>query len=209
MQDAMGDVIDRIYGLADGGDWSGIASLLDEVSLDGMEPSLAYSYLAFTYPFSGIAVIGAARSRYADRLHVYLVGVIGRKRADELMHDYRNLPPAEPVAMKPAPVSRAPFVSEQYRGLLGKIASNPPSEDVIAASLVAEVRAIVARLDVMSDTDVWNEYKRLLDLVVRYALAAPAIQTLLDLEQHYVPPVGGYAQADGSINNAPWRREGT
>ena len=209
MQDAMGDVIDRIYGLADGGDWSGIASLLDEVSLDGMEPSLAYSYLAFTYPFSGIAVIGAARSRYADRLHVYLVGVIGRKRAVELMHDHRNMPAAEPAPKKVEFAIRQPFVSATWRDIMRSIASDPPSDGMMAASLVAEVRSIVARLDAMSDADVWNEYKRLLDQVVRYASAAPAIQTLLDLEPHYVPPVGGYAHADGSINDAPWRREGT
>jgi hypothetical protein len=24
---------------------------------------------------------------------------------------------------------------------------------------------------------------------------------------YYTPPVGGYAQADGTINDAPWRQE--
>lgn len=209
MHDAMGDVIDRIYGLADGGDWKGIASLLDEVSLDGMGSSLAYSYLAYTYPFSGIAVIGAARDRYAARLHVYLVGIIGSERADDLMRDRRNMPPAEPAPKKVEFAIRQPFVSATWRDILRSIASDPPSDGMMAASLVAEVRSIVARLDVMSDADVWNEYKRLLDLVARYASGATMIYRLFDLEPHYVPPVGGYAHADGSINDAPWRREGT
>jgi hypothetical protein len=206
MQDAMGEVLDRIYGFADGGDWNGIASMLDEVSINGMDGSLAYSYYAYTYPFSGIAAIGAARDRYAERLHTYLIDVIGRERADNLLRDRHNMPPVKP-AQKPDPIVRKPFVSETYRGVLREIAGNPPSDNMIDTSLVAEVRAIVPRLDAMSDADVWNEYKRLLDHVVRYASAAPAIQTLLDLEAYYTPPVGGYAQADGTINDAPWRQE--
>lgn len=207
MQDAIGNVLDRIYAFAESGDWNGIASLLEAMSFGGMESSLAYSYYAYTYPFSGIAVIGAARDRYADRLHTHLVGTIGRERADELMRDRRNMPPAKPVTKKATPVARNPFVSAPYRDVLLKIANDPPSDGMMSDALVAEVRAIVPRLDTMSDADVWNEYKRLLDHVVRYASGAPAIQTLFDLETYYTPPVGGYAQADGTINAAPWRQE--
>lgn len=206
MQDALGKVLDRIYGFADGGDWNGIASMLDEVSIDGMNGSLAYSYYAYTYPFSGIAAIGAARDRYAERLHTYLIDVIGRERADKLLRDRHNMPPVKP-AKKPDPIVRKPFVSETYRGVLRKIASDPPSDGMMSAALVAEVRSIAPRLDTMSDADVWNEYKRLLDHVVRYASGAPAIHTLFDLETYYIQPVGGYAQADGTINDAPWRHE--
>lgn len=106
-----------------------------------------------------------------------------------------------------APVARNPFVSSPYRDVLREIAKSPPSDRMMSASLVAEVRSIVPRLDAMSDADVWNEYKRLLDHVVRYASAAPAIHRLFDLEPYYTPPVGGYAQADGTINSAPWRQE--
>lgn len=203
----MSDALDRIYDLADKSDWTGLASLLGDVAFAGADVSLAYCYHAYTYPFSCIPVVAAARDRYADRLHPYLVGVVGRERADNILRDRRNLPPATPAAEPPAPIARKPFVSEPYRSVLREIAGNPPSDNMIDTSLVAEVRAIVPRLDAMSDADVWNEYKRLLDHVVRYASAAPAIHTLFDLEPYYTPPVGGYAQADGTINAAPWRQE--
>lgn len=56
-----------------------------------------------------------------------------------------------------------------------------------------------------SPTQVWNFYKEILDLSVRYALVSNFYLTLFNLESYYLPPEGGYNQKDGTILKAPWR----
>jgi hypothetical protein len=53
---------------------------------------------------------------------------------------------------------------------------------------------------------VWNVYKEILDLGVHTSGLNGQMMALLDLEPFYTPPSGAYAQADGSIRNAPWRQ---
>lgn len=94
--------------------------------------------------------------------------------------------------------------------ILQQISEDPPSDAVLDQSLVVKIRAFLKANPGNDETVLWNFLKELLDLIVHGGLAAPFFIRLFDLEATGMKaPPGGYAQADGSINNAPWRQPKT
>jgi hypothetical protein len=111
--------------------------------------------------------------------------------------------------------SKKPFTflqSELYLNLLAKIVANPPSDRMMDVSLLNLIkdRLLETTLD-SRETFVWNLYKEILDDIVRHASAAPAIYTLMNLEDHYDPPVDVhsvvFSQQTNNMHLAPWRKE--
>jgi len=95
--------------------------------------------------------------------------------------------------------------AKTYRGILEKIASEPPSDRQLSQELVGKVKTFVATGAVAPDV-VWNFYKEILDDCVRYGAASSFVLRLFDLEPFFVAPRGGYSGRDGSIDKAPWRQ---
>lgn len=89
--------------------------------------------------------------------------------------------------------------------LLEKMVTPPPSDDMLDGTIVRRIQDFLAS----KPTDVvvvWNFYKEMLDLIVHGSLGSGFIVRIFDLEAFLKAPVGAYAQADGSINQAPWRK---
>lgn len=99
---------------------------------------------------------------------------------------------------------KKPFDGNMYFTMLQKMVSPPPSDDLMDAQLVHMIKSFI-KDDLKTSVEIWNFYKHLLDLTVRYALGSGFIVKLLDLEPFYEPPNGGYNSADSSMDNAPWR----
>lgn len=76
--------------------------------------------------------------------------------------------------------------------------------DAIGKDMVKEFLADTTR---HNPKDAWNFCKHLLDMIVNGGLASAFEMRLLDLERVYLPPEGAYCQQDGSIHNAPWRKQ--
>mgnify|MGYP006348263993 FL=1 len=201
-------VVDRIYLHAETQSWDAMAALLDAVPAAGMAPNVAYVFHGFTHEFSSIPTVAAARDRFAERLRPWFLGQLGEERTARALRLHNAPPRAAPPPKPPEePIARKRFadVAEAYRGLLRKMIDPPPSDGVMAAPIVGMIREYVARLDAMADVDVWNAYKRLLDVVVHTGGGSAFVVRLLDLEAWCDAPEGGYAQADGSIAHAPRR----
>lgn len=98
--------------------------------------------------------------------------------------------------------------AEFYFGLLVKILEGNLSDRSIDAFVLKRVKEFVALND-KSPVQVWNFYKEMLDMMVHFALASSFFVVLFDLEPYNIKPSGAgvYAQEDGSIENAPWRKD--
>jgi len=97
------------------------------------------------------------------------------------------------------------FVPELWFSVLEDHLSHAP-DSMLATELRDKVRAFVAAGN-REAVAVWNFYKETLDLAVHSSGASGFVITLLDLERNIEPPHGALAQLDGTINNAPWRKE--
>ena len=101
---------------------------------------------------------------------------------------------------------KSEFNPDTYLGLLRVLLENPPSDRVVDPMVLRWTREFLSESD-YSAVAVWNFYKKTLDHIVHGSLGSSFIVTLFDLESSTKPPKGGYAQADGSINSAPWRQK--
>lgn len=106
---------------------------------------------------------------------------------------------------------RRPFdeeTAEFWFGMLVKILSGNFSDRSIDAVLLKRMKDFVALND-KSPVKVWNFYKEMLDMMVHFALSSSFFLVLFDLEPFNAKPSGAgvYAQEDGSIDSAPWRKE--
>ena len=98
--------------------------------------------------------------------------------------------------------------SELCLDLLTKITANPPSDRIMDIALINLIKTRLTNIPVVfREVFVWNLYKEILDNIVRYASAAPAIQTIMDLESFNEPPnyPGVYSIKAGNMHLAPWR----
>ena len=81
------------------------------------------------------------------------------------------------------------------------------SDDQISPQTVKLIQNFRKQTD-LTDADVWNFLKKLLDFIVHTSGANRFVITTIDVEPHYEPPQGKvYKQADGSISKAPWRED--
>lgn len=92
-----------------------------------------------------------------------------------------------------------------YLGVLQKIASDPPSSSTLDPFIVSKIQAYLDAPEVKTSVSVWNEYKYLLDLVVRYAAGSSFILKLLDLESFFTAPFGAFSEEAKNMHEAPWR----
>jgi hypothetical protein len=95
--------------------------------------------------------------------------------------------------------------AEIYHGLLKKIVGNPPPESILDGSVVKRIQTYVDSFEVKNPVSVWNFYKHMLDLVVRYSLGNGFILSLFDLERSYKAPEGSFSHEAGNMDKAPWR----
>lgn len=87
--------------------------------------------------------------------------------------------------------------------MLAALAKAPDSQ--IATALSKQMGDFIK--EEHTPVEVWNFYKEMLDMAVRYAGASTFVMWVINLEPFYNPPNGdAYLQSDGSINNAPWRQ---
>ncbi len=99
--------------------------------------------------------------------------------------------------------------SELFLDLLHKIVTNPPSDQMIDIQLINFIKEKLKNIPLIQrEIFTWNLYKEILDNIARYASAAPAIQTLMDLEPYYLPPESPdtFSIKSGNIHLAPWRQ---
>jgi hypothetical protein len=98
--------------------------------------------------------------------------------------------------------------SELSLDLLTKITANPPSDRMMDTALINLIKTRLTNVPItLREVFVWNLYKEILDNIVRYSSAAPAIQTLMDLESFNEPPDSpdAFSIKAGNMNQAPWR----
>lgn len=100
-------------------------------------------------------------------------------------------------------MNRKEFDSEFWVSILRKILHL--SDNEIDASIRNDINNVLADGDFRPHV-VWNTYKRILDMSVRYSATSSFVMSVIDLEPYYEPPHGGLNQADGSIQSAPWRQ---
>ena len=186
-------------GMVEDGNFGEIDALFATLDLDGFDETCALALLGGT---AGLGYLIPSRAGLVARMRPWLGEKIGERATAEI--DKREVSPRRQSRPKPEPAKR-PFNAETYRELLGKIASDPPGDGVLSSGILELVREHVAS-GMPNEADVWNAYKHLLDMVVHTSGANGFIMTLLDLEALYAAPAGGYAQADRSISNAPWRK---
>jgi hypothetical protein len=108
--------------------------------------------------------------------------------------------------MQPRFEAKKPFDAATWIEALAIIVKNPPPDSVLDTALTKMVQDFVAAGD-RDPAAVWNFYKKMLDMMVRYAGGDGFMMKFFDLEPHYAAPAGGYTHADGTMSNAPWRRE--
>jgi hypothetical protein len=95
--------------------------------------------------------------------------------------------------------------AEIYHGLLKKIVESPPPPSVLDSSVTKRIQIYLDSFEIKNCVSVWNFYKNMLDLVVRYSLGNGFILNLLDLEKIYKAPNGSFSEEAGNMNKAPWR----
>jgi len=92
-----------------------------------------------------------------------------------------------------------------YLEVLNKIATDPPSDNVLDRSIVERGKTYVDSFEVKNPVSVWNFYIHMLDLVVYGSLGSSFIVKLFDLEAFYKAPHGSLSQEAGNMNEAPWK----
>ena len=96
------------------------------------------------------------------------------------------------------------FDIEIASSVLVELSKGP--DNMIATSLSDKIKEFSQSQH--TPEEVWNFYKEILDLGVHTGGINGLVLSLLDLEPRYNPPEGDvFLQADGSINNAPWRNK--
>lgn len=95
--------------------------------------------------------------------------------------------------------------AEIYHGLLKKMMESPPPSSVLDSSVTKRIQTYLDSFEVKNPVSVWNFYKHMLDLVVRYSLGNGFILSLFDLERSYQAPEGSFSQEAGNMDKAPWR----
>lgn len=103
-------------------------------------------------------------------------------------------------------MSKSPFKADTFRGMFAMIVNDPPPDRVMATGIVDIMRKYTTDESFTTDAGVWNACKHVVDEIVYVSGAASFYITALDVEWFYEAPVGAFCQSDGSIANAPWRK---
>lgn len=92
-------------------------------------------------------------------------------------------------------------------GILPNLANM--SDDAIDNHLRSEIVRFLKEPAAWTDVDVWNFLKEILDIGVHVGGLSGFVIAIIDVEPYYEAPSGpgAYKQEDGSIQNAPWRKE--
>ncbi|RDJ35386.1 MAG: hypothetical protein DWQ19_11260 [Crenarchaeota archaeon] len=94
------------------------------------------------------------------------------------------------------------YIDKFFKEYLLKVSDRQVDE--IAKNMV---RKFLSEESKHNPKDMWNFTKELLDICVQGSLCSSFEIVAMDFETAgYCPPEGTYCEADGSINESPWRK---